>query len=1827
MTRVGDLVQVPPVRTVIRLADLGDSELRRHMVETFIITGEVSFTLAGIFKNIAASHGRGFFVIGNYGSGKSHLLNILSLTISDTRAREEFKRTCRENAPENDELEGLLDRVNAINPMVVEISLVEHSNREYLEQVVLKSIAAKLSGQASPPGGEVHPEPGGIKGSPGTGNSSNAGSPAVTDDSDNRRDLQNLSNLSRKDAFSRVANLLRRQGCGGMVLLIDELSEFLRSKENARAYNEDVRFLQYLGEFAETIPAWIVATMQENIETTGALSGELLHKIKDRYPLRFQLSGQHVKEIVAGRLVRKTEQAAAILPEILGELENAFGRLPFSRDDFFNLYPVHPVTVDILDELRPLFSQHRGVIDFIHYRLKGDPGRKINPLLEQPASNLLTPDSIFDHFRDRLRETVETSPYSEQVYRYYEREAENIFEDRTDSETALRLLKLLILGALARAPKRFSTEELTRLLLIRYSDLESAVNYDYISEIMEKLNTHGAYISDETREGAATTYSIDLEADVALLVKKKLEAITASITEGDPRAIEALLHLADEPYLPLNLFLETAVHEEKISWQNTNRSGKLFFRSPVELSAPALDSLRDELYADETDFALFIVPPSTAGTGNEQDISLQDYYHKIDTKLRRCLGIWAPRNISTDEEGELRRIYAYILLENEYTADDSPAGKQVKKQLEQALNEEKSRVREIFRNAYFQGRILAGTSIPSPSSYGYLPLKDLVMNIASEILKERFPRHSEIYPKAEQFTGSLMQRTLDTLFSPRLEEENLERSTRMIIESYLLPLGLVKKKGQDYQLEINPKTSALAKDFLARIPEDGQISLQHLYRHLRKGPFGLNSTCFQVLGTAAILSGAVSAYQGGKKLNPSQVNYYRFWNIEAIGPGTLIRPELQKIMADLPFLPAKLRSGPLTFSSQQQAWEDVVSFKFEWHKKLAELNRKLEQLKDHPFFSSVNWSNLQKTAGRFNSFLDEIKQSYASREGLERFLAAARSSPLAIDDWKRLKALENFFEVDLPEVLHIGHYLKDRDLVVPAGENYDMLRGHYQALTDLLEEEAIFWEEKYRDSLKSEFSQFRKKYIKTYLEEHEASVGPDRIKPFRSILETKAYRLLEQLGRINAVVIEDDLVSINRLLAQPLERECREANELVLAERPTCSCGFTLGEKIELPAPLEIKKRIAGGIKAYLEVLREDAQQKKLMAHAEHLELVGRRREAQPLQELLRIDLETEGSRETEDPELVGRLEPLVNQATVNQVNRALTGDAMIAERSLETLEEILADRVFNSNQLEELFKRWLEGREEKTPDYIRVTRQKSRPTEKLNDESSKTLESGIENRDFLEERFPRLLPAAGSLGEDRIVALALLGGWLTAYIPTISAAGIEEKERTESELLFDRLLEEQYSGLAENWNKQRDELVKAGKQLMQDKEDLKGSSLERAAAEAVKIVSPGQLLDTVFSTGSRSFLRFENMLELLADEPFFPGFSREVSGKLAVKITAEESAPQLNIVTGMLREALKSGPAEMTGLTARHREEKHRSMETLHALAECNRILRETERQVQEPPANDRNWERLYQMLSPFEMLLGNLKQARVEFTIPDITLEKWQRLYTSLLEPFNRAFSTHVEKESPAPRQNLKELFRRLPGWFKKEKNCRNLYLIILDGARLDIWNQLMENLLDTRKRHFQVLREGLQWALLPTVTEAQLQPLKDSGMLGHILNMDEELTRELSSDPQSFFYAVDNRECLEGEHKPFKALKFNFIDEKIHSSREPLPGLFEELLMHGRKKLIPLLDYMPRESLLLLVSDHGFKTNHYHDRNNKEDPLYLHGEATFFEVLAPWALLKKK
>ncbi len=1786
---------MPPVRTVVRLADLSEQSLRRSMVENFILTGETSFALENILEKVARLEGQGFFVLGNYGSGKSHLLNVLSLVLSEKEAGDALLASG--SAGEGGSGSGvgksfppLLRSAQGVKPLVVEISLVEHSNREYLEQIVFSSLRAKLKEEVPPSGSRPEPPP------------------------------HWGESMPRKESFQALRDLLREGKWGGLVLLMDELSEFLRSKEDSRSYNEDVRFLQYLGEFSEAIPCWVVAALQENIENTGSLSGELLHKIKDRYPARFKLTGEHVKEIVSRRLIRKTEKARETLPQIYEELLQAFGELPFSAQAFYDLYPVHPQTVELLDELRPFFSQHRGIVDFIHYRLAGDRSRGIPPFLENPPDRLLTPDLIFDHFRDRIRETVETNPYSDRVYRYYEREIGQIFPDEEDAAAALRIVKLLIIGTLPPAPKHFTAGEVTRLLLYRYTDLESKVNYDYAAEILEKLLSQGAFVEAERDEdGGPKRYRINPRADTGPLIKKKLEQITGDLTPGDYRPIHRLLPWLDENYLPLHRLQKEPFQEIEITWQNTKRWGKLLFCSPAELSAERLEAYKQELAEEETDFVFLTAPPAFAGSETEAEEKqfFQLLKGEKDEGFLSSLILWLPRKISADEEKKLQQAYAYQVLFQEYTSDSSPSGQQVRDQLQGVLEDERRKVREIFRNLYFQGQLEAGEKSITPEALGYLHFDELLARCAAEALKVRFPRHYEIRPQGEQVTSSLMQRTLDMLSSPHIAEESLERGPRFTIENYLKPLGLVKKRGQSYVLEINPRNSPLAAEFFALVGQE-RVPLQTVYRKLRKGPFGLSQEGFRALGLAAVLSGAASAYQGGKRLPLSKINYYRFWNIEEVGPGTLIRPELQGVLADVPFLPPKLKAAPLTFSAQQAAWEHVISFKEEWEEKIREITQQLRRLEGYRLFSRMNWEKAEKILERFGEFLGEIKVSYSSQEGLERFLAAFQSRPFLAEDFARLEALHAFFSEDLGEILRLGHYLKDPQLHIPTEEEqYGSLLQHYRLLQEFLEDEALFFNAEYRQKLKKEFKHFQDEYISRYLREHAAAVGPESLKPYRDLMESTAYRLLEVLGGINTLVVEDDIFKLNRHLQPLLARECRAVEEPLLQERPLCACGFKLGGKPPAPLVAQLEARIWSGIRSYLQLLQQEENRTKIESYAEHLEMVGKRREAAPLREILKIL--------PADPDPAAALSPHLSQKTVGHINRALTGDAVIAERSLETLSEKLSGRVLTPGQLKEIISNWLTGSEEKEPDYIRIKEYRGEkqaspeaadPLERPGDPPPAADYPTQETRAFLEGFAPDLLPLYRQAGEELLQA-ALFLGWLRCHEIPLTRGW--EALRT---LAQNHHLYEDEPSAAEK-------LAALGEAMLKNETELPSERVEKIGARIEKVFSGAQLLELQTSDRPERDYNFDRLLEKLHEEPLFFSAVLELCRKLAAHITAEEIEINVKVMKGALEEVKKSLLSHRANAAGGEalRERKRRCLERLVALCRCGLSLRALEKALHNPPENDKHWEELYRQIACFEKELSCLEEASEREIFPDYSLQRWKHYFFSSLEPLQDQFGAYCQNSGR--KNTLSRLLREYHSWVRKRKDVAGAYLIILDGARLDVWEELLSKMQE--ELDLRVQKEGISWAHQPSVTEAQLDPLREEGLLGGVINAEEW------SAPGPFFDSsslenLDNRRNIlnasERRQAALQAVKFNFIDDKFHTSRDSLPTLVEEVLLASRKKLWPLLEAIPSQALLLVLSDHGFKSNPHHESFQKtENPRYLHGECSLFETLAPWALLEKR
>ena len=83
----GDLIQFEPIESVIQLLDANRPDEAKKLISTYVISNDMAERIAKLIIpqlsfDAAVDH-MGVLVVGNYGTGKSHLMSVLSLVAED----------------------------------------------------------------------------------------------------------------------------------------------------------------------------------------------------------------------------------------------------------------------------------------------------------------------------------------------------------------------------------------------------------------------------------------------------------------------------------------------------------------------------------------------------------------------------------------------------------------------------------------------------------------------------------------------------------------------------------------------------------------------------------------------------------------------------------------------------------------------------------------------------------------------------------------------------------------------------------------------------------------------------------------------------------------------------------------------------------------------------------------------------------------------------------------------------------------------------------------------------------------------------------------------------------------------------------------------------------------------------------------------------------------------------------------------------------------------------------------------------------------------------------------------------------------------------------------------------------------------------------------------------------------------------------------------------------------------------------------------------------------------------------------------------------------
>jgi predicted ATPase len=270
-----ELIKFEPIESVIKLVDADKAETAKNLVSTYVISPEMAERLTElVFENLQferPADNKGLLIVGNYGTGKSHLMSVISGIAENVDLVQHLND--KSVAGKAKPIAGKFKVVR------VEIGSTEMSFRD----IIVSNL-------------EEHLQSFGV----------NYSFP----------DVRTITN--NKDAFEEMMGAFQKKFPDhGLLLVVDELLDYLRSRKDQELIL-DLNFLREIGEVTKYLRFRFIAGVQEAIFDSSRFAhvADSLRRVKDRFD-SILIARKDVKFVVAERLLKKTTEQQSRIREYL----------------------------------------------------------------------------------------------------------------------------------------------------------------------------------------------------------------------------------------------------------------------------------------------------------------------------------------------------------------------------------------------------------------------------------------------------------------------------------------------------------------------------------------------------------------------------------------------------------------------------------------------------------------------------------------------------------------------------------------------------------------------------------------------------------------------------------------------------------------------------------------------------------------------------------------------------------------------------------------------------------------------------------------------------------------------------------------------------------------------------------------------------------------------------------------------------------------------------------------------------------------------------------------------------------------------------------------------------------------------------------------------------------------------------------------------------------------------------------------------------------------------------------------------------------------------
>ena len=338
--KISELFDFEEIQEVIEIDRIPDE---KELVEKFVISPNLELEILDLLDILKQKRHKSVNIIGNYGTGKSHLLAFLSLVLSKPELIKHIQ---------SDKIKERLSELRR-EFVIVKYELPARQ-RHSIARIFFYRIGKQLKDYYGIEIRSINPE---------------------DEDKDTKELVEEV-----------IDKIKEKHPAKGLLVLFDEFSDFLKQRQ-AVDRNYDLQFYRQLGECSNTMDFIFIASMQEYIFSDPRYvdQAESIARTQQRYK-DIRITNENVEEIIAKRVVSKSSNQVMELRKQFKGIEHYFSNLAVEEDKYVRLFPIHPYVIEIFSIL-PFFEK-RGIIQFL--------SREIKSLMAKEFPQFITYDLIYD---------------------------------------------------------------------------------------------------------------------------------------------------------------------------------------------------------------------------------------------------------------------------------------------------------------------------------------------------------------------------------------------------------------------------------------------------------------------------------------------------------------------------------------------------------------------------------------------------------------------------------------------------------------------------------------------------------------------------------------------------------------------------------------------------------------------------------------------------------------------------------------------------------------------------------------------------------------------------------------------------------------------------------------------------------------------------------------------------------------------------------------------------------------------------------------------------------------------------------------------------------------------------------------------------------------------------------------------------------------------------------------------------------------------------------------------------------------------------------------